>query len=472
MISLAAIWDGLKVKILNSILNINDNIEVITGDSDDPTSVAKSANQGSLFIRSGTSEIYRKTDNGSSTNWSLITDHTELSNIGTNTHAQIDTHITTANAHISASTAHGIAGDVVGTSDSQTLTNKTIDADNNTISNLAHGAEVDQPSANVHGINGSLFADDPSLLHNCGLTTSLAANAATITLKQSDGSTDPSSTAPVKASFKTSATSGSYSLEEITSALSLTIPSGATLGHSNAEDHFIYVYLIYNGGTPELAVSRVLFLEDRSYDTTALSAAADSNAVLYSTTARTGTFIRLVGRITSNQTTAGTWASAFTSVIVGNSQIIPEEYISVRYSTDAGQSISHNSIAIVNFEDKAVDTHNAVTTGASWMFTAPIKGVYAVATNAHYENASVPASSSHYNLLYKNTTNIAASKGIHYNTVNGWEASPTIVETLDLDAGDTVDFRVLQIQGSGTAARALIASATYNWISIDLIKKL
>ncbi len=68
----AAIFNGSTVKILKDILRFKTSTEIITGDSDDPTSVAKDAPIGSLYIRGTTSEVYVKQDAGSSTNWTRL----------------------------------------------------------------------------------------------------------------------------------------------------------------------------------------------------------------------------------------------------------------------------------------------------------------------------------------------------------------------------------------------------------------
>lgn len=47
-------------------------------------------------------------------------------------------------------------GGLVGAGESQTLTNKTIDATKNTITGLKHGKEVDDPVSNVHGVTGDI----------------------------------------------------------------------------------------------------------------------------------------------------------------------------------------------------------------------------------------------------------------------------------------------------------------------------
>lgn len=84
-----------------------------------------------------------------------LVDHTSLTAIGTNTHAQIDT-------HIAAATAHGISGSVVGTTDTQTLSGKTLTLPkiNDTSANHTYIFGVSELAANRTVTLPLLAADD------------------------------------------------------------------------------------------------------------------------------------------------------------------------------------------------------------------------------------------------------------------------------------------------------------------------
>jgi hypothetical protein len=85
--------------------------------------------------------------------------HDQLTeNGGTGSHAVIT-------SHIAALAAHGRSSDLVGVVDVQVLANKVIDALNNTITNLRHGVEVDNPTA-AHGVAQVIGASEAAVLAN------------------------------------------------------------------------------------------------------------------------------------------------------------------------------------------------------------------------------------------------------------------------------------------------------------------
>jgi hypothetical protein len=98
----------------------------------------------------------------------------------------------------------------------------------------------------------------------------------------------------------------------------LVVPSGATLGLVSGVQSSIVTILMNNAGTLEYAVVNLSGGNDLSetgvISTTAISAASDSANVFYSTTARTNLAYRVISRIDSIQTTAGTWAQTPTLV--------------------------------------------------------------------------------------------------------------------------------------------------------------
>lgn len=152
-------------------------------------------------------------------------------------------------------------------------------------------------------------------ISNVGLSASVAANAITIALKQSDGSTNCSTgAAACLIGFRNgSSTVGGFTQRSVTGSLSVTVSSGSTLGQVSAVAEYVYVYAIDNAGTVELAASTGLFIDQGSVVTTTAeggAGAADSRSTIYSTTARASVPVRLIGRVKSTQATAGTWATS------------------------------------------------------------------------------------------------------------------------------------------------------------------
>jgi hypothetical protein len=94
----------------------------------------------------------------------------------------------------------------------------------------------------------------------------------------------------------------------------LVVPSTATLGTTNATQSRLVVLALNNAGAIELAVVNISggndLTETGLISTTAISAAATSASVVYSTTARTNVAYRVIGYVESTQATAGTWATA------------------------------------------------------------------------------------------------------------------------------------------------------------------
>ena len=204
----------------------------------------------------------------------------------------------------------------------------------------AGGGAAVSYSSGVFTVSSS--PDSPGDSQNTGLEVTAnagVANAMRIRLVQRNGST-PTAANPVRISFKVATASagpsnGTYVVREVTGDTSLTLSSGSSLGTAINETTRVYVAAIDNNGTVELAAynpkpyvstttaARVTQLfkpsEAATYTTTAEGGAggADSAATLYSTSARTGIYLRKIAYIDVTMSgTIGQWSNNPTDVTV------------------------------------------------------------------------------------------------------------------------------------------------------------
>lgn len=218
---------------------------------------------------------------------------------------------------------------------------------------------------------------------NLGFSTSVGSSALTINLKQNDGSTDATASAPVVVGFRNAtAATGSYSLVQTTGSLSIVVASGASLGQTSAVNQYVWVYALNNAGTIELAVSGVKLFDDYSIQSsTTIGAGSTSGTVLYSTTGRSNVPIRLIGRLLVNESTAGTWASNATeiAIVTGKQPVTTTDWTSYTQTINgASGNPAKGTTSVDNAQYRRVGgqmeiIYNIVTTGAGTAGTGAYK---------------------------------------------------------------------------------------------------
>jgi hypothetical protein len=224
--------------------------------------------------------------------------------------------------------------------------------------------------------SGTLSFHAPNAMHtsNLALSVVMAANAVTIALKGVDGN-DPSSTNPVDVAFRNATlTTGTPVLRTITSSLSTAISSGSTGGSRSTFMSRIYIYLIDNAGTPELAWSGSnIFDENSVVSTTAEGAggAADSGVTMYSTTARSNLAFRYIGFFESTQSTAGTWASAASKIGL-YTESFPKNIAEYKFRTASTYGSTNDNSYIFSNADVSTDASGLLEIPNSATLGSPV----------------------------------------------------------------------------------------------------
>jgi hypothetical protein len=142
------------------------------------------------------------------------------------------------------------------------------------------------------------------------------------------------------------------------------------------------------------------------------------------------------------------------------------EIVVAKYTNGAGTTITNNSLTILDFPTKEIDTHDAVTTGAGWVFTAPTAGYYRISSSVVMDLVSWGEAGFTWLAVYKNGAEHTALdlnvKGTTGATNTG-ASGTTIVECA---AGDTLQIRIYHNGGTDTD---LVNIANRNTVSINLI---
>ncbi|HNQ21211.1 MAG TPA: hypothetical protein PKI46_09140, partial [Bacteroidales bacterium] len=130
------------------------------------------------------------------------------------------------------------------------------------------------------------------------------------------------------------------------------------------------------------------------------------------------------------------------------------------YESNTVQAMVNGTPTIVNFEDVVVDTHSAVTVGASWVFTAPKAMLVNVEACVTLVNVSFDATETFNMQLFKNGSThklLDNRPGVATATIPATLQGSTLVQ---LAANDTLQIKIEQNTGANRDTSS-VASNVY-----------
>lgn len=204
------------------------------------------------------------------------------------------------------------------------------------------------------------------------------------------------------------------------------------------------------------------YMRCESTVTSALTAAPTVSATYLYNAGDTIT-ITAAGISTSFTATSGIYTYCNINRISGPAVITATESVNALYNTAAGQSIANNSATQIVFGTKVIDSHN-VMNSSTGTYTVPVSGKYAVQM-ALYSATTAAAMTDFQLIIYKNGS---AYQGANFPK-GGTSTTPgagNVSTLVSCNAGDTLAGYWLQTSGGSLA---LLANATFNWISIERV---
>jgi hypothetical protein len=304
---------------------------------------------------------------------------------------------------------------------------------------------------------------------NAGLTANAAGSNLTINLTGAAGAT-PSATNPVLIPFRsTTLTTGTTVWTAVTAALSIVVPSGATLGTTNSVPFRLWIFAAYNSGTPELGVAtcsnatQIFPCSSWEYTrvtVTAITGLATSSGTLYATSGLANDSVRIIGfcDFTSGLATVGAWASSCTTLqLFGPGVKKPGDIIqTISFSSASGSACANNSAA-------------AGTPTAILQAITPTSSVNLIRAHAVYDGFGGTTTGALYTRLFRGSGGTGLGLGAIGTsiTVSGGTA---VMSRTDYDKPGTTSSTTYLVQCSTSAASSTYGvPATEGFIEVQEI---